>query len=93
MGYGGQAIQIVKANRALLKKDRTFKKVKEMFLDSAQITALEFKEVSLEKLARIKSEIRKKAKEDAWKENAFYLVTSLIILYAFYRFTMSLFFE
>ena len=35
MGYGGQPMKVVKANRALLKKRNTFKKVKEMFLDTA----------------------------------------------------------
>jgi hypothetical protein len=31
MGYGGQPMKVVQANRALLKKGNTFKKVTEMF--------------------------------------------------------------
>lgn len=84
MAFGGQAIQVVKANRALLKKHNTFKKVKEMFLDSAQITELEFKKVSPEKLAQIKTEIRKKAKEDALKDTVLFILCTLVVVYGFY---------
>jgi hypothetical protein len=85
MGYAGQPMKVVKANRALLKKGNTFKKVKEMFLDTSECkTELEFKEVSPEKLAQIKTEIRRKAKEDAWKEAGIYLLSTLIVLYGLY---------
>ncbi len=84
MGYGAQAIQVIKANRVLLKKQRTFKEVKEMYLDSATKTTLEFKEVSPEKLAHIKADIRQKAKEDAWKEIGLYLICTAIVLYGLY---------
>lgn len=84
MGYGGQPMKVVKANRALLKKRNTFKKVKEMFLDTAEVTELEFKEVSPEKLAQIKNEIRRKAKETAQRETGIFILCFGIILYSFY---------
>lgn len=84
MGYAGQPMKVVKANRALLSKRNTFKKVKEMFSDSVHITELEFKEVSTEKLTQIKSEIRRKANEDAWKEAGIYLLCTAAVLYSIY---------
>lgn len=84
MGYAGQPMKVVKANRALLSKRNTFKKVKKMFLDSAQTTELEFKKVSPEKLAQIKTEIRRKAKEDAFKETGVFILCTLVVAYGFY---------
>lgn len=84
MGYAGQPMLVIKANRALLKKGNTFKKVKKMFLESAGKTELEFKQVSPEKLAQIKMEIRKKAKEDALKETGIYLLCTLVVVFGLY---------
>ena len=84
MGYAGQPMKVVKANRALLSKRNTFKKVKKMFLDSADSTELEFKEVSPQKLAQIKAEIRRKAKEDAWKEAGLYILCTMAVFYGLY---------
>ncbi|MFS4492024.1 hypothetical protein [Maribacter sp. 2308TA10-17] len=84
MGYAGQPMKVVKANRALLQKRNTFKKVKEMFLKSANSTALEFKKVSPEKLTQIKAEIRRKAKVDAWKEAGIYLLCTAVVFLGLY---------
>lgn len=84
MGYAGQPMLVVKANRALLRKRNTFKQVKEIFWDTAKTTELEFKEVSPEKLEQIKAEIRREAKEDAWKEAGIYIVCTMVVLYGLY---------
>ncbi len=85
MGYAGQPMKVVKANRALLKKGNTFKKVKKMFLDTNDgKTELEFKEVSAEKLARIKQEIRSKAKTDRWKEVGLFILCIMMVVLTFY---------
>ncbi|MFK7811251.1 MAG: hypothetical protein AB8B59_02080 [Maribacter sp.] len=85
MGYAGQPMLVVKANRALLSKRNTFKQVKEMYLETvAGKTELEFKKVSPEKLAQIKSEIRRNAKKDAWKEAGIYLGCGLVVLSSLY---------
>lgn len=85
MGYAGQPMLVVKANRALLRKRNTFKEVKEMYLDTViSKTELEFIKVSPEKLAQIKTEIRRKAKEDAWKEAGIYFICTAFVLYGIY---------
>ncbi len=91
MGYAGQPMKVIKANRALLKKGNTFKKVKEMFLDSAKTTEVEFKKVSPQKLAQIKNEIRRKAKEDALKEIIIYGGLAVILLGTAIYFLFKLF--
>lgn len=84
MGYAGQPMKVIKANRALLSKRSTLKKVNELFLDSTNTTELEFKEVSSEKLVQIKAEIRKKAEEAAWKELGVYSVCTIVVLFGLY---------
>jgi len=84
MGYAGQPMKVIKANRALLKKRKTFKEVKAMYLNSTDKTELEFKEVSPQKLAQIKNEIRRKAKEDAWKETGTYILCTAVVVYGLY---------
>lgn len=84
MGFSGHAAKILKANRALLQKRRTFKEVKEIFLESSDKTELKFKEVSPEKLAKIKADIRRRAKIDAWKEAGIYIACTLAVLYVLY---------
>lgn len=79
-----QPMLVIKANKALLSKRNTFKKVKQMFLDSAGTTELEFKEVSPQRLEQIKAEIRSKAKEAAWKEIGIYIGCTLVVVYFFY---------
>jgi len=87
MGYAGQPMKVIKANRALLKKGNTFKKVKKMFLDTSNSkTELEFKQVSAVKLAHIKTEIRRKAKRNAQKEIAITIICILLVLLLFYWF-------
>ena len=84
MGFSGHATKVIKVNRALLKKRRTFKEVKEMFFESSDSTELKFKEVSPEKLARIKADIRRRAKIDAWKEAGIYIACTLAVFYGLY---------
>ncbi len=64
MGYSGQPMLVVKANRALLRK-RNFSELKSLYLKSSDKTALQFKEISVEELAIIKHEIRRNTKRAA----------------------------
>ncbi|MDB4293305.1 hypothetical protein N9954_07855 [Maribacter sp.] len=85
MGYAGQPMKVVKANRALLSKRNTFKTVKKMFIDGAVgKTELQFKQVSAEKLARIKKEIRQKAKTAAWKQAGLFALCIALVTYGLY---------
>lgn len=74
---------VVKANSALLKK-RKIKDIKELLLEESGITELEFKKVSPQKLAQIKNEIRRKAKDDALKEIGLYLFCTAIVIVGLY---------
>lgn len=84
MGYAGQPMKVIKANKALLRKRNTFKEVKKMFLETSDKTELEFKEVSPLRLAQIKSEIRRKAKITARTELFIFIICSLTVLSFFY---------
>jgi len=83
MGYGAHAIAVIKSNRALLKK-RKLKDIRELVRKECDKTEVEFKEVSPEKLAQIKTEIRRKAKEDRLKEIGLYILSTGIVLYGLY---------
>ncbi len=65
-------------------KKRKFKDIKELVLEASGKTELEFKEVSPEKLAQIKAEIRRKAKADTWKEAGIYIGCITAVLYGLY---------
>lgn len=85
MGYAGQPMKVVKANRALLSKRNTFKKVRKMFIDGADgKTKVHFNEVSAEKLARIKKGIRQRAKKDAWKKAGLFALCIAVVIYCLY---------
>ncbi len=46
MGYAGQPMMVIKANRALLKKSRSFKELIRSYVKFSGDTKLEFKELS-----------------------------------------------
>ena len=64
MGYGAQANNIVKANRALLKKKRTFREIKNSYLGYLEDSQLQFKEVSPFEQQKIRDKIIAQAKRD-----------------------------
>lgn len=78
MGYSGQPMLVVKANRALLRK-RNFSDLKSLYLKSSDKTALEFKEISAEELARIKHEIRRNAKRAAKVEVGLFAMCTMVV--------------
>lgn len=80
-GFAQYANNVMKANRALVKK-RKFKDIKKMVFEKTGKTEVEFKQVSPEKLARIKSEIRSKAKKSAQKD-IFITICCTVIVIAF----------
>ncbi len=82
-GSMASAILSLKQNRALVKK-RKVKDLKALLYEESGKTELEFKKVSPEKLAQIKTEIRRKAKEDKLKEALFYLISTIIVLSGLY---------
>ncbi len=83
MGYAGQPMKVVKANRALLRK-RSFKDIKKLYAASTSTTELSFNEISIEELAHIKDQIRAKAKKEAKQEIAIYCICIILTLGFFY---------
>ncbi|TMM57495.1 hypothetical protein FEE95_13515 [Maribacter algarum] len=87
MGYGQDAINVIKNNRSLLKRKK-FKETKNLFIETSGKTELEFKEVSKEDLKTIKLKIRKQAKKRALIEIVIYgsLAIILLGLFAYFAF-------
>ena len=46
MGFSGHATQVLKSNRVLLKKSRSFRELRKDYLDYSQETKLHFKELT-----------------------------------------------
>lgn len=82
-GFAQHANNVMRANRALLKK-RKFKDIKKLVLEKSGKTELEFKEVSAEKLDQIKREIRSEAKKAAQIEMGVNLLCLVLILSVLY---------
>lgn len=78
MGYGHDAINVIRNNRSLVKKPK-FNDVKKLVLKTSNKTELEFKKISKEELERIKSKIRKDAKRNAAKEILVYGSLAVIL--------------
>ncbi|MFS4492026.1 hypothetical protein [Maribacter sp. 2308TA10-17] len=86
MGYGQDAITVIRNNRSLLKRAK-FKETKSLFIEISGKTELEFKEVSKKELNTIKLKIRKQAKIQALIEIVIYGSLALILLGLFAYFT------
>ncbi len=78
MGSASQPMLVVKYNRALLKK-RKLKEVKDLLMETSRKTEVEFKKVSSIELARIKTEIRHKARKEAKFQIALLLACLVVV--------------
>jgi len=76
MGFGAGANHIIRENRSLLKKKRTFTEIKDSYLGYAAEKELKFKELS----AFEQKKIRDKIIAQARKENREQLLASLLSL-------------
>lgn len=89
MGYGGQPMKVIKANRALLKKSRSFRELRKDYLDYTQETKLHFKELTDFERKLVRDKIRAQAKKDSLQEIGIYIISIAIVLgtiYAIYKF-------
>ena len=84
MGYGGQPMKVIKANRALLKKSRSFRELRKDYLDYSQETKLHFKELTDLELKVVRDKISAQAKKDNIQEIGFYILSLAIVLGVFY---------
>lgn len=84
MGYGGQPMKVIKANRALLKKSRSFKELRKDYLDYKKATKLYFKELTDVERKIVRDKIRAQAKKDSIQEIIIYIISFAIVLGTFY---------
>lgn len=88
-GSMSAANQSLKQNRALLKR-RSFKDIRNLYLQSSGKTKLEFKKVSSEELTLIKDRIRKQHKKKV-KQEMIILGFSIVVTFIFFYFINWLF--
>ena len=84
MGYGGRPMKVIKANRALLKKSRSFKELRKDYLDYTKATKLDFKELTDVERKIVRDKIRAQAKKDSLQEIIIYIISFAIVLGTFY---------
>lgn len=84
MGYGGQPMKVIKANRALLKKSRSFKELRKDYLDYTKATKLHFKELTDVERKIVRDKIRAQAKKDSLQKIIIYIISFAIVLGTFY---------
>lgn len=84
MGYSGQPMKVIKANRALLKKSRSFRELRKNYVNHAQATKLHFKELTDIERKIVRDKIRAQAKKDSIQEIGIYLISFAIVLGTFY---------
>ena len=79
MGYGAQANNIVRNNRALLKKKRTFKEIKNSYIGYVEETKLSFKELTPFEQQKIRDKIIAQAKRDSTHNIKMGLISFLLL--------------
>jgi len=79
MGFGDNAIHVLNSNRKLLKKNRTFKEIKDSYLGYVKDTKLEFKQLTKFEQKKIRDKIKVQAKKDR-KHNIQMHVLAFLIL-------------
>ncbi len=84
MGFSGHATQVLKSNRVLLKKSRSFRELRKDYLDYSQETKLHFKELTDVERKMVRDKIRAQAKKDSIQEIGIYILSLAIVLGVFY---------
>ncbi|MEX0361444.1 MAG: hypothetical protein AB3N10_10730 [Allomuricauda sp.] len=70
---------VVKANRALLKKRRSYSDIREAYEGYASETKLQFKELTPFEQKKIRDQIIAQAKRERVKEIQLYLITFIVL--------------
>jgi hypothetical protein len=84
MGFSGHATKVLKSNRVLLKKSRSFKELRKDYLDYSQETKLHFKELTDVERQIVRDKIRAQAKKDRFQEIVIYILSFVIVFGTFY---------
>ena len=88
MGYGGQPMKVIKANRALLKKSRSFRDLRKDYLDYSKETKLHFKQLTDVERKVVRDKIIAQAKKDNIQEIGTYILSISIVIAVFYAIYM-----
>ncbi|WP_350289720.1 hypothetical protein [uncultured Croceitalea sp.] len=80
MGYAGQPMKVVKANRALLKKKRSFKEMRTSYIGYVNDANLKFKELTPFEQQKIRDKIIARAKQERFHDMKMSLVAFLILV-------------
>ena len=80
MGSASQPMLVVKANRALLRKRRSFKEIREAYDGYVNDTELKFRELTPFEQKKIRDKIIQQAKRDRWLEIQNYFFALLILV-------------
>lgn len=81
MGYSGQPMRVIKANRALLKKRRSFTDLRKEYEGYVGDTQVNFKRLTDFEQKKLKDKIRAKAKRDQLKELYAYILAGLTLVF------------
>lgn len=84
MGFSRHATQVLKSNRLLLKKSRSFRELRKDYIDYSQETKLHFKELTDLERKVVRDKLRAQAKKDNIQEIGFYILSLAIVLGIFY---------
>ena len=83
MGYGGQPMKVIKANRALLKKSKSFKDLRKDYINYSQTTKLQFKKLTEVERKKVRAKIIAQAKKDRIEEIGLYLISLVFGVFYF----------
>ena len=92
MGYAGQPMKVVKANRALLNKRRNFKEIRASYIGYVNEADLKFKELTPFEQQKIRDKIIAQAKRDRVRNIKISLMTMVVLslfLYGLYYLLFS----
>ena len=80
MGFASHAVKVVKANRALLHKRRSFKEIREAYEGYVSNTELKFKDLTPFEQNKIRDKIIQQAKRDRLEEVQNYCIALAILI-------------
>ena len=84
MGSASQSMLVVKANRALLKKRKSYKEIREQYDGYINHTELHFKELTALEKKKIRDKIRAQAKKERFIQLRASILALAILILIFY---------
>ena len=81
MGFASHSMLVVKANRALLHKRRSYKDIRDVYEGLIDETQLQFKELTPFEQKKIRDKIIEQAKRDRMEELKIYLISFVALCF------------